>query len=592
MHSPQIRLLMIEDNILDVEIIRELLIDEQSLEVAIEHCETLAAGLKRLQDTDVPIHVALLDLSLIDAQGLECFQQVHQACPELPLIILSGNIDDTLALEAVQQGAQDYLVKGRFNSRLLLRSIHNAIERQKLLLDLQDKTRQLQHVSDQLEKTNQTLEQLATTDGLTQVNNRRQFDQVYLSEWNRLCREQEPLSLLMCDVDYFKAYNDTYGHQAGDQCLQKVAQAIAHCTQRPADCVARYGGEEFVIVLPKTGSSGALQVATSIHAALHDLHLPHTTSAIGNQVTMSIGVACQIPQMEVAPSLLISKVDQALYAAKKQGRNCTQLHQSLKTHQSRDPHQSLQWVDRLSRALEQDLFQLYAQPIQSLNSVDAYQRYEILLRLKDVSGAIVTPEAFLAIADEYELMARVDRWVIQHVCEQLSVHPSSVLQDYCFHINLSHTTCKHKQFFEVVRSVLNQYHLPPYCFCFEVSESVAIDNLEHALALTQALQALGTQVALDNFGSSSTSFASLKRLPIDYLKIAGLFVLQTEADDVSKEIVNAIHRVATVMKIPTIATCVESQNVLNILKSFGVNYCQGYHLGHPQLLSTLLADLS
>jgi len=590
MQTPQICLLMIEDNILDVEIIRELLIDEQPSEVTIEHYETLTAGLNRLQDTDAPVHVALLDLSLVDAQGLECFQQVHQACPELPLIILSGNTDDTLALEAVQQGAQDYLVKGRFNSRLLLRSIFNAIERQKLLLELQDKTRQLQHVSNQLEKTNQTLEQLATTDGLTQVSNRRQFDQVYLAEWNRLCREQEPLSLLMCDVDYFKAYNDTYGHQAGDQCLQKVAQAITHCTQRPADCVARYGGEEFVVVLPKTDASGALQVAKSIHSALHDLHLPHTTSAISNQVTMSIGVACQIPQMDTAPSLLISKVDQALYAAKKQGRNCTQLHQSLKTRQNHDPHESLQWVDRLSRALEQDLFQLYAQPIQGLNSADSYLRYEVLLRLHDWPGTIVAPGTFLTIAEEYELMARVDRWVIQHLCEQLSAQPSSVLQDYRFHINLSNTTCKHQQFFEVVHDVLKQHHLPPYCFCFEVSESVAVGNWEHTCKLTQALQTLGAQVALDNFGSSSTSFACLQQIPIDYLKIAGLFVMQTIEDDASKEIVNAIHRVATVMGVPTIATRVESQNVLNIIQSFGINYYQGNYLGHPQLLSTLFTD--
>ena len=337
MQSRNLRVLMIEDNVLDVEIVQALLIDEQLLTITIEYRETLAAGLERLKDTHTPIDVALLDLSLPDAQGLECFEQVHQVIPGLPLIILSGNTDDSLALEAVQKGAQDYLVKGRFDSKMLQRCISYAIERQQLLLEIKDKTQQLQIMSEQLEKTNQTLEttnqtleQLATIDGLTQLHNRRQFDKVHLAEWKRLSRKQEPLSLIMCDVDDFKAYNDTYGHLKGDDALVRVARAIKHCLKRPADLAARYGGEEFVALLPDTPLAGAVHVAEQIRQSVKALAIPHQQSFNSNHITISLGVACVIPNSQsMEPELLIQAADKALYQAKAEGRDRVSVDQSL-----------------------------------------------------------------------------------------------------------------------------------------------------------------------------------------------------------------------------------------------------------------------
>ena len=321
MQSTSIRLLMIEDNVLDVEIVRELLIDEQLLATTIEHRETLAAGIQRLENSHSPIHVALLDLSLTDAQGLKCFEQVHQSFPELPLIILSGNTDDTLALEAVQKGAQDYLVKGRFDSTLLQRSLFCAIERQKLVLELKDKTRKLLQLSEQLEKVNHNLQQLTMVDGLTQINNRRRFDQVYAKEWKRLCRVQEPLSVIMCDVDSFKAYNDTYGHLQGDNVLMQVARAIKHCLKRPADLAARYGGEEFVVLLPNTLLAGAVQVAEDIRQSVKILAIRHQHSSNADRITLSLGVASMVPSSQSRAEILLQSADQALYQAKDQGRD-------------------------------------------------------------------------------------------------------------------------------------------------------------------------------------------------------------------------------------------------------------------------------
>lgn len=173
----------------------------------------------------------------------------------------------------------------------------------------------------QLQKANRDLERLAVTDELTQVANRRHFNEYFQQEWDRLGREQLPLSLILCDIDYFKRYNDTYGHQAGDVCLQQVVQAICRAAQRPADLVARYGGEEFAVILPNTDELGAVRVAESIHAHLQALQIPHVASDVGDWVTLSIGITSTIPHHGCSPDILLQAADQALYQAKTQKRN-------------------------------------------------------------------------------------------------------------------------------------------------------------------------------------------------------------------------------------------------------------------------------
>ncbi|MFW6359242.1 MAG: diguanylate cyclase, partial [Chroococcales cyanobacterium] len=172
-------------------------------------------------------------------------------------------------------------------------------------------------------EANEKLHQLASLDGLTQVANRRHFDDYLASEWKRLTRQQEPLSLILCDIDFFKRYNDTYGHQAGDTCLKKVAQALSSAAKRPGDLVARYGGEEFVLVLPHTNHEGAMSVAEDIHATIHGLAIPHAASVVSDIITISLGVASLIPQQSLFPEVIIRAADQALYQAKERGRNFT-----------------------------------------------------------------------------------------------------------------------------------------------------------------------------------------------------------------------------------------------------------------------------
>lgn len=172
-----------------------------------------------------------------------------------------------------------------------------------------------------LQYANSELHLLTHLDGLTQIANRRCFDAFLMREWQRLCQAAQPLALLMLDVDYFKPYNDFYGHQGGDECLAKIAQAVQKSVSRPADLVARYGGKEFVITLPETDLTGAISIAETIHDAIATLAIPHQSSEVSQQVTVSIGISCLIPTQDVLPEHLISRADQSLYQAKQQGRN-------------------------------------------------------------------------------------------------------------------------------------------------------------------------------------------------------------------------------------------------------------------------------
>jgi diguanylate cyclase (GGDEF)-like protein len=172
-----------------------------------------------------------------------------------------------------------------------------------------------------LEAANRKLQRLTTVDGLTGIANRSKFDRNLQVEWRRLSREYGPLSVIMCDVDFFKPYNDTYGHQAGDKCLQQVAQSIHRLLKRPADLVARYGGEEFVVLLPNTPLDGALEVAEAIRQQVKSLNIPHVNSQVSSSVTLSLGVACEIPYADRPPSQLVAAADQQLYRAKQLGRD-------------------------------------------------------------------------------------------------------------------------------------------------------------------------------------------------------------------------------------------------------------------------------
>ncbi len=269
-------------------------------------------------------HLVLLDALMPVMDGFTCCTQLQmlgnekslehetfvdasfQDAARTPVLMITGLEDQESVDRAFAVGATDYLTK----------PIHLAVLRQRVRRIIQQS-----QLYQKLEIANRELQRLASLDGLTGVANRRRFDEYLDAEWRRLAREKLPLSLILCDIDFFKKYNDTYGHQAGDACLRRVADALRFCARRSVDLVARYGGEEFAVILPNTTDVGASLVAEEIRTVVNALEIAHTQSAVSEHVTLSLGVACMQPTPHSPPSILIAASDAALYKAKAAGRN-------------------------------------------------------------------------------------------------------------------------------------------------------------------------------------------------------------------------------------------------------------------------------
>ncbi|RCJ33850.1 diguanylate cyclase response regulator [Nostoc punctiforme NIES-2108] len=252
--------------------------------------------------------IVLLDAIMPDMDGFECCTQLEllDCNKHTPILMITGLDDQESVDRAFTVGAIDFVTK----------PIHWAVLRQRVKRLIQQS--QLQQ---KLEAVNLELQRLVTIDGLTQIANRRRFEEYFSQEWQLLKREQRPLSLILCDVDFFKLYNDTYGHRVGDRCLQKIAQAIKDMIKRPGDLVARYGGEEFAVILPNTDTKGATHVADEICHAVRGLAIPHQNSQVSPYVTISVGFTTEIPQPDSDLEEMIATADRALYKAKAAGRD-------------------------------------------------------------------------------------------------------------------------------------------------------------------------------------------------------------------------------------------------------------------------------
>lgn len=315
------RILIVEDAQALQELTKLLLENEGYTDVLIAESAEQAHLLLE-SSINAPIDLILLDIFLEGADGIAFCHQIKsdQRFKDIPVIMVTANSDPTLLKKAFEAGAMDFIRKpfekiefgARVRSALLLKA---EMDQRKL------REAELLELKDHLEDANRTLQSLSNLDGLTGIANRRRFDEYLESEWKRAKRHQYPFSLLMLDIDFFKPYNDTYGHVSGDECLRKVAALIKECAQRPEDLVARYGGEEFAVILPNTDRDGAVKIAEEIQKALAQKKIIHESSTISPYVTISIGISSKGSIDDTPAQALVKSADKALYAAKKRGRN-------------------------------------------------------------------------------------------------------------------------------------------------------------------------------------------------------------------------------------------------------------------------------
>jgi len=426
------------------------------------------------------------------------------------------------------------------------------------------------------------LEYQARHDALTGLYNRREFEGRLQRLLKQSRREHEHHVLVYIDLDHFKLVNDTCGHSAGDELLKQLTRLFRE-TLRSSDVLARLGGDEFGILLPGCDVEKGREIAEKIRVVAEEYRFVWGDKSF--DVGASIGL---VPVTQESDSIqaLLSAADVACYIAKDLGRNRIHVYLESDTEMHRRRIE-MNWAGRISNAIKEDRLYLNYQDIVPVRDHDtmATRHIEILVRMQDENGDTIMPGAFLSAAERYNLMPDLDRWVVRNAFEWYEAQGYS--SELLMAINLSGLSISSGSFLEYIRDLFTRLHVPPEAICFEITETAAISNLSAATGFMGELQRLGCRFALDDFGSGLSSFAYLKTLPVDYLKIDGHFVRDMLHDKVDRAMISAINDVGHTMSLQTIAEYVESPEILEELARLDVDFAQGYAISKPQRLDTL-----
>lgn len=446
-----------------------------------------------------------------------------------------------------------------------------------------------ENMQERIDEATQQLSYQARHDVLTGLVNRREIE-ARLERTIKDARENDSEHVFCyMDLDQFKIVNDTCGHHAGDALLRQLS-LILRQRVREGDTLARLGGDEFGLLLLNCAIPDARVLAQGLLDIVNEFRFVHDDKIFG--VGVSIGMVA-ITRDTTSVESLLSGSDTACFAAKDNGRNRIHVFEP-DDHEVTRHHGEMEWIGRIKQALEENRFCLYCQPILSLTPDQGDVHYfEILLRKISPEGKIIPPMAFIPAAERFGMMAAVDRWVIRHALlayRQILDRYGSDLQ-CVFTINLSGVSLGDPELLDFIMDQMILHGVPPSGLCFEITETAAIVNLAHTVELIKTLKKAGCGFLLDDFGSGMSSFAYLKNLQVDFIKIDGTFVRDIATNPIDHAMVQSIHSIAKAMQIKTIAEFVESTQTVEMLKAIGVHYGQGFHLGRPLPIDQILSDL-
>ncbi len=422
----------------------------------------------------------------------------------------------------------------------------------------------------------QQLSYQASHDPLTGLVNRREFE----NRVKRVLKTAKSTStyhaLCYMDLDQFKIINDTCGHMAGDELLRQLTGLLKHML-RDRDTLARLGGDEFGVLIEHCSLKQAEQICENLCKAVDRFRFrwENKNFALG----ISIGLVAITKQASSLEQLLID-ADSACYVAKSSGRGRVHVyHENDETLAKR--FGEMQWATQINNSLDENRFRLFWQPIYCLESKQN-THCEILLRMNNEQNQLVLPGHFFPAAERYNLATNIDQWVVCKAFSWIASLPEQHNSIQQFGINLSGHSLSEPTFLDFVVDEIKTKHIETHKICFEITETAVIENLSSAVQAITQLKSLGCQFALDDFGSGLSSFAYLKQLPIDYLKIDGFFVKGMSEDPIDLEMVRSIHKIGKVMGKQTIAECVENNRAMEQLQSIGVDFVQGYYVGKPK----------
>jgi len=422
--------------------------------------------------------------------------------------------------------------------------------------------------------TAQQLIDLAERDALTGLPNRRRFEQELEQFFKQAQRQPAQAALLFFDLDEFKSINDTFGHQAGDKVLIRIAAAVSPQI-RAQDIFCRLGGDEFAVFMPQATLQSAQQLAERIVVAIAQAHL--TLNGESLRLTSSLGIA-HYPEHADSAQELVSRADSAMYQAKHQGKNRWSVYRADRDT-SQDMISHLAWNERLERALAQDWFVLHFQGIYRASD-GQLAHLEALIRLREEGDAtrLVPPGQFIAHAERSGKILALDRWVLRQGIALLAQHPHIP----ALAVNLSGRSCDDADLPAFIAHELARCQVQPQRLLLELTETAAVSDLGEAARFIDALRRCGCLLCLDDFGTGFASFAYLKHLQVDVLKIDGLFIRKLPQERDNQIFVRSIIDVARSMGKHTVAEFVEDQATLDMLLDFGIDMVQGYYLDKPQ----------
>ncbi|MEZ5525902.1 MAG: EAL domain-containing protein [Pseudomonadales bacterium] len=417
----------------------------------------------------------------------------------------------------------------------------------------------------------------ANHDTLTGLVNRRGFERRLKAALQSSQSEKAEHVLCYLDLDQFKVINDTCGHIAGDELLRQISTVLAKGLRRH-DVLARLGGDEFGILMEHCDLEHACQAAETMCGSVEAFRFEWEGRRFS--VGVSIGVVA-ITEAETDTINLLKKADVACYAAKAAGRHCVRLYHAGEAEFAK-LHGDMRWASKISEALEEDRFKLFAQPIVPVSGKPNQGfHYEVLLRMIDDEEGLVPPGAFLPAAEQYDMINKLDSWVIETLFRYLHENPQHLEQVWMCSINLSGPSLASSGFQDYIIDRLEHYNIAPGKICFEITETAAITNLAKATRFIEVLREKGCRFALDDFGTGLSSFAYLKNLQVDYLKIDGVFIRDIVSDPIDYAMAKSIHEIGRVTGMQTIAEFVENSATQAKLAEIGVDFAQGYGIGMP-----------
>jgi diguanylate cyclase (GGDEF)-like protein len=541
-----LRVLSIEDNPGDAILVREMLRDASPDSFVLENHDRLSTAVPPLLEGSVDC--VLLDLSLPDAEGLEALAQVRTVALDVPIIVLTGRTDEVLAVQAVHEGAQDYLIKGQVDARLLARSINYAIERKRAEVEL---AHQAMH------------------DALTGLPNRALFYDRLGQALNRGGRQGTAVAVLFLDLDRFKLVNDSLGHNAGDTLLVAVAERLAGVL-RAGDTAARFGGDEFVILCEDvSGERQAIAIAERIAS---ELDAPFVIDSDEVFAHTSVGIALAT-EPGARPEALIRDADAAMYRAKERGGGVYEVFDDAMRERA---VRRMATENALHRALDRGEFVMHYQPIVQM-ATGALHGVEALARWQHPERGLVMPGEFIEAAEETGLIIALGAWAFDTACRQAAAWDGKVMMS----VNLSARQCTHPDLVATFGDILRRSGADPATVSLEITETALMEDIAASTATLSALKELGLRLALDDFGTGYSSLRALQHFPVDVVKIDRSFIAPIEHDPQEAAIVAAVISLSHALGLRTVAEGIETIAQVDRLRALGCDLAQGFYFAKP-----------